>query len=236
MPATNFSDDAKSGRQPFTLGNSNMTTEPKPIPTKWIKRGPQPEVAPKPVSPLVSINNLAKRIREEFDPAEKERLEAQFKAECDAFDAINPGMREVNIAEVYKEASSAMGSTLTIPENVGKGEWTEFHSRLIKCKRSMASWVRDSRRYASGRWGSEFVAAAEQQMELALGIEPPAEQAEKPQHKDDIAFAASIAKRITRWDMSDIDEWNAAKIDLVLVELKPVEDIIQKLKSQVVDV
>ena len=211
-------------------------TIPKPTPIKWSKRGPQPEVRPKPVSPLVSINNLAKRIREEFDPAEKERLEAQFKAECEAFDAINPGTREVNIVEVYREASSVMGAGLTIPESVGKDEWQDFHSRLIKCKRSMASWVKDSRRYAADKWGNEFVAAAEEQMELSLGIDAPTGskpvQSQQPRVISAIMSLARIAPSIDDAISTMTDD----QLDQIREQIKPIEALIRKLNAQVIDI
>jgi len=51
-------------------------------PGKWTKRGVQPAVDGASNVPLIALNKLAERIREETDPKKKKRLEAEYTAQA----------------------------------------------------------------------------------------------------------------------------------------------------------
>jgi hypothetical protein len=147
-------------------------------PQKWIKRGPQPEVKPTEPSQAKKVAYLLAEIRECADPVRKAELEAAFEAQRQAYDAIAP---EPKIQDTYQAVIEAImpGANAEFSDDVTKPEWSSFHARLVKVKRHAGEWLSKSRKWASERWGIDYVTEAEVQMELDLGIQ----RIEKP-HDD----------------------------------------------------
>lgn len=213
-------------------------------PNKWQKRGFQPEVVPPAPSPLVAINKLLAQIREETDPAEKQRLEIQFKDECDAFDAINPNSMPVDIGQIYREIVTTIApianqtaeiipADFEMPETVSREQWLAIHRQIILCRRSVSNWLSKSRKFASDRWGIDFVTDAEVQMEMDLGIE----QRDKPKSLSDghreIAAVESFSQSFGKWLVKvgdGIDEWDRDKAVKVLAMVEPVAAFVEKLR------
>ena len=163
-------------------------------PDKWKSRGEQPEVKATVRPPLLAINELAARIREETDPVAKARLEVEYRKQEEELDALSSCQSSANLKGALSEMVDTfsvivdppddMTTELAMPESMNREQWLVVHERIIKCKRAAAGWVSKSRRFATERWGQDFVTDAEVQMELALGIEAPTETPSKP---DDVA-------------------------------------------------
>lgn len=209
-------------------------------PNKWVSRGFQPEVILPPKPPLLAINALAAQIREESDPTIKAELEGEFARQAKALDAVTSDPTSAKLKGVIDEITAifevivdpphTISEQIEIPECMSPDQWITIHKPLIECKRTISRWVSISRKFATVRWGIDYVAESEYQMTLALGIEVVDDPPPPPQ-KDDIAFASAIGKRVGKWDLSDVDEWNPAKRDTVLTELRPIVDLIDRIRS-----
>lgn len=209
-------------------------------PNKWVSRGFQPEVILPPKPPLLAINALAAQIREESDPSIKAELEAEFARQAKALDAVTSDPTSAKLKGVIDEISATfdivvdppqdLSQQIDMPECLSKDDWQLLHKRILVCKRAASGWLSKSRKFAAVRWGIDYVTDSECQMTLALGIEVVDDPPPPPQ-KDDIAFASAIGKRVSKWDLSDVDEWNPAKRDTVLTELRPIVDLIDRIRS-----
>ena len=60
---------------------------------------------------------------------------------------------------------------LAIPDGTTQEGWTDLHRTILTCKRAAGKWLSQSRKWATERWGIDYVAETEVQLELALGIE-----------------------------------------------------------------
>lgn len=209
-------------------------------PGKWIKRGPQPECPPTPISPTRSIRDLISRINSEVDPKEKAKLEAQFRAECRAYDAINPDSMPLDISSVYAEIVETLAPIASeggviiapdihFPDEITKDRWQDIHRQIIACRRSAARWLAKSRKFATDKWGESYVDQAEQQMELALGIE----HKESERHEPDVeAMTASVCRAVTKWGkVIESARWDKDKARAVLESLRPAVEIIKGLEA-----
>ena len=76
------------------------------------------------------------------------------------------------------ESTTFAPDALNIPSDITEEAWAEMHRTILLCRASSRLWLRQSRDYASTRWGVDYVAEAEMQMELALGLPEP--KPEKP--------------------------------------------------------
>jgi hypothetical protein len=146
-------------------------------PGKWIKRGPQPEVPATPPLPSIAIAKLLAEIRECTNTKEKEILEAKFNAECATYDALHPDSLPIDAKKLCEDFTASLRPIigadfgLSISENATQHEWVAMHHQLLQCKRHAAQWLSKSRKFASDKWGVDFVAESEAQLELELGIE-----------------------------------------------------------------
>lgn len=201
-------------------------------PQKWQRRGFQPEYIPPPPNPLIRINNLVREIREEKNPVRKAELEAQFKRECDEFDAINPEAKTVDIHALYSEIVSVVvptGEAISIPERIGKEEWEAIHKSILAAKASASAWASKSRRYATERWGAAYVNATEEQLELALGIQRIEQQPTEPTTEATLTRIASIANRLSPILGGNLDTWNEQQRQQALNAIMPIVELAKRL-------
>lgn len=209
-------------------------------PNKWIKRGPQPESPPPPKSPTQSIRELIQRINSETDPKEKARLEAKFHAECAAYDQLNPDSMPMDISAVYAdivhciapiavEAGVIIAPDIHFPSEITRERWSDIHRQIIACRKSASHWLSKSRKFATDRWGEEFVTRSEEQMELALGIE---HKEAKPDINID-AMTMNVCRSVTKWCKvaMEWDGWDKDKAKHVLESLQPAEAMIVRLRK-----
>ena len=62
---------------------------------------------------------------------------------------------------------------LNLPATLTPAEWTDIHRDILTCKKAASKWLTQSRDYGTSRWGIEFTADTEAQLELDLGLALP---------------------------------------------------------------
>jgi hypothetical protein len=206
-------------------------------PGKWTKRGVQPPVESSPSAPLAALNALAAKIREEADPVAKSRLEAEYAAQAKALEEVTTDSTSVKLGEAIIEIVSTFApivdphpdaeESIRMPETMTRAQWQEVHGRIMQCKRAAAGWLAKSRRFASERWGAEFVGKVEAQMELALGIEHR-DVTDTPA-VDVVRVAMTIGRRASALQDVDVSGWDQTKRSAVLDAIHPVLVLAQRL-------
>lgn len=207
-------------------------------PSKWAKRGVQPAVKSTAKPPLIVLNKLAEKIRVEADPIIKKRLQAEYSAQSKVLEDFTTDTTSQKLGAAIVEIVTTFSPIIDphpdaeegirMPETMSREQWKEVHSRILQCKRAAAGWLSKSRRFASDRWGVDFVEKCEAQMELALGIEHN-EANELPQ-TDHLKIASAIAKRIERWGDVDVATMDDCKRKAILETLRPVVILIERLQ------
>ena len=211
-------------------------------PGKWVKRGVQPEVPPCRKSLLVSLHELAAAIREESDPFRKATLEAQYAADTKALDALTCDPTSVSLRDTLTEISDCfsvivdppadLAEEIEMPESMTRVQWQQVHAKILKCNKAANGWLNKSRKFASERWGNDYVADCELQMSLALGDEPRAIPAKLDKPERDVAMAEQLGKTFARWTrIIDIERVTPDKARAMLVVLEPVADVVRKLRK-----
>jgi len=117
---------------------------------------------------------------------------------------------------------------LNLPHNLTTGEWKAIHKDILTCKRAASKWLQQSRDYSNGRWGMEFTANTEAQLELKLGlIFPEPKPALNPADKTKaIVTIEGLSQSFILWQrkMSDeIQGWDKDKLTRALNLLEPME-------------
>lgn len=209
-------------------------------PHKWEKRGVQPAVAPSIQSPLLALNKLASKIREETDPVAKKRLEAQYSAESKALDALTSDPTSVqlktalteivDVFSVIVDPPEHLTAELNMPESMDREQWREVHGTIIRAKHAAASWLSKSRRFASERWGIAFVEQTEIQMELSLGIKARDKPRPAALPNEWLLFTA-MERFAHKWDKVDVAAWDADLRGRALESLAPVIAVIERLRA-----
>ena len=125
---------------------------------------------------------------------------------------------------------------LTLPENLTKEEWTHGHTQLLIVKKSADKWLNQSREYSKKRWGLEFTADTEDQLELELGIAfPDPKPALNPADKTKaIVTIEGLSQSFILWQrkMSDeIQGWDKDRLNRALELLEPMEKEAQRIRS-----
>lgn len=118
--------------------------------------------------------------------------------------------------------------TLAMPQEATQEEWAAMHGRLITAKRFAKAWIKHSREWATAKWGMDFVATAEVQMEMALGIESPEKPADlNPQDKSSaIIMIEGISQSFAVWQRKmapEIEEWDRPRLQKFLDLVGPME-------------
>ena len=119
---------------------------------------------------------------------------------------------------------------VTIPQDATQEQWADIHRTILLCRKASRTWVKQSREWASERWGAEYVAQCEQQMELALGL-PPSDTTPKPDinpadKTKAIVTIEGIAQQFVMWHRkmdAKIDSWDRPQIEKALSLLEPIE-------------
>ena len=125
---------------------------------------------------------------------------------------------------------------LTLPDNCTMQNWMDVHRKILLCKRSAGKWLAQSRAYAVGKWGNEWTADAEAQLELDLGL-PMAE--EKPTLNPDdktkaIVTIEGLSQKFEMWErkMHDqIDAWDKPRLESALELLTPMEATAARIRQ-----
>jgi hypothetical protein len=117
---------------------------------------------------------------------------------------------------------------LNLPETLTTAEWTNVHRDILFCKKLASKWLNQSRDYATNRWGEEFMADTELQLELKLGLAlPEAKPALNPADKTKaIVTIEGLSQSFILWQrkMSDeIQTWDKGRLNRALELLEPME-------------
>lgn len=113
-------------------------------------------------------------------------------------------------------------------DETSKVEWYEIHGKLIHFKRYLSGWVKKSREFAADRWGIDFVAESEVQMELDLGLvhHQKPEQLNGPDKTKAIVTIEGISQSFSLWQRkmsAEVETWDREKLTRALDLLEPIE-------------
>ena len=140
-------------------------------------------------------------------------------------DIINP--------EIFK------ANGLQLSDTLGQSEWQNIHRTVLTCSKASRAWLRQSREFASGKWGADYVAEVEIQLELDLGIESK----EKPErielNPDDkskaIVTIEGICQQFTLWHRkmaTEIETWDRPRLEKALALLTPMEEQARRIRER----
>ena len=138
----------------------------------------------------------------------------------------------------------------SIPNDTRQGQWADIHRDLLwsraKTKKPAAKWLKLSRTFASDRWGVDYVAETEVQLELGLGLldltkPDPVHKALPLNPKDKttgIMTIEGLSQKFIIWHRKMRDEmprWNKWKIKRAIELVEPMArlhaELLARLKS-----
>jgi hypothetical protein len=125
---------------------------------------------------------------------------------------------------------------LNLPETLTPAEWTNIHKDILVCKRAASKWLSQSRDYSTTRWGMEFTADTEAQLELDLGLTLADE---KPTLNPDdktkaIVTIEGLSQKFTVWERKmsdDIGKWDRDRLERALELLSPMEATAARIRQ-----
>jgi len=127
-------------------------------------------------------------------------------------------------------------NALNLPETLTPAEWTNIHKDILVCKRAASKWLSQSRDYSNSRWGMEFTADTEAQLELDLGLTLTEE---KPTLNPDdktkaIVTIEGLSQKFSVWERKmhdDITKWDKARLTRALELLTPMEATAARIRG-----
>ena len=125
---------------------------------------------------------------------------------------------------------------LNLPDTLTPAEWTDIHKDILVCKRAASKWLSQSRDYSTARWGMEFTADTEAQLELDLGLTLADE---KPTLNPDdktkaIVTIEGLSQKFTVWERKmsdDIGKWDRDRLERALELLTPMETTAARIRQ-----
>jgi len=127
-------------------------------------------------------------------------------------------------------------NALNLPETLTPAEWTNIHKDILVCKRAASKWLSQSRDYSTARWGMEFTADTEAQLELDLGLTLTEE---KPTLNPDdktkaIVTIEGLSQKFSVWERKmhdDITKWDRDRLTRALELLTPMEATAARIRQ-----
>lgn len=125
---------------------------------------------------------------------------------------------------------------LTIPPAATQDEWQDIHRTILLCRKASKAWLKQSRDFAVSKWGAEYVAECEEQMELALGLPIPADKPQlNPADKSRaIVTIEGIAQSFALWQRkmaSEIERWDRPRLEKALALVEPIEAQAKRIRE-----
>jgi hypothetical protein len=129
---------------------------------------------------------------------------------------------------------------LVLPADMTQGQWQAVHHQILAARNFARRWVNQSRAFAEGKWGADYVAQAETQMELALGLSSPdpapAPKADlNPGDKSKaIVTIEGIHQQFTLWNRkmeTAIDSWDKPRLQKALGLVEPMERLAGRIRA-----
>jgi len=125
---------------------------------------------------------------------------------------------------------------LKIPDHTDQDTWRDIHKDILKCKAAASKWLNQSRKFAIGKWGEQYVAEAEVQLELHLGLPQPEE---KPKLNPDdksraLVTIEGISQSFSLWKRkmsSEIPYWSRDQKERALDLLEPLAQQYKEIKQ-----
>ena len=125
---------------------------------------------------------------------------------------------------------------LNLPETLTPSEWTAIHRDILVCKKAATKWLQQSRDYSTGRWGVEFTADTEAQLELDLGLAlPDAKPVLNPADKTKaIVTIEGLSQKFLLWQRKmneEVTTWDSDRLNAALNLLEPMEKEAQRIRN-----
>jgi hypothetical protein len=125
---------------------------------------------------------------------------------------------------------------LSIPADTTQEQWTDIHRSLLVCKKSATKWLSQSRSFASDRWGLDYVAETEVQLELGLGIlEPVKPEPLNPADKSKaIVTIEGVHQSFVLWQRKmsgEVETWDDDRLKRALDLLEPMEQQAKRIRE-----
>ena len=125
---------------------------------------------------------------------------------------------------------------LNLPDTLTPSEWTAIHRDILVCKKAATKWLQQSRDYSTGRWGVEFCADTEAQLELDLGLAlPDAKPALNPADKTKaIVTIEGLSQKFLLWQRKmneEVTTWDSDRLNAALNLLEPMEKEAQRIRE-----
>jgi hypothetical protein len=123
-----------------------------------------------------------------------------------------------------------------INQDATREEWMAIHRDILVCKNAASKWLTQSRDFATKRWGAEFMADTELQLELDLGLSLPAEKPTlNPADKTTaIVTIEGLSQKFQLWERKmsdDIGKWDKARLERALELLTPMEATAARIRG-----
>jgi hypothetical protein len=127
-------------------------------------------------------------------------------------------------------------NALNLPDTLTPAEWTDIHKDILVCKRAASKWLSQSRDYSTARWGMEFTADTEAQLELDLGLTlADAKPTLNPDDKTKaIVTIEGLSQKFTVWERKmsdDIGKWDRDRLERALELLTPMEATAARIRG-----
>lgn len=127
-------------------------------------------------------------------------------------------------------------SGVTINPDATREEWMAIHRDILVCKNAASKWLTQSRDFATKRWGAEFMADTELQLELDLGLSLPAEKPTlNPTDKTTaIVTIEGLSQKFQLWERKmsdDIGKWDRDRLARALELLTPMETTAARIRQ-----
>ena len=129
-----------------------------------------------------------------------------------------------------------VNGSIVFKDGLTKSEWYEVHRRLCHTKRYATAWIKSSREYGIIHHGMDYVAYAEVQIEMDLGMVhlPKPETLNPPDKSKAIVTIEGIHQSFVLWQrkMSDeVEEWDKDKLKRALDLLEPMETQAKRVRE-----
>ena len=134
------------------------------------------------------------------------------------------------------DTSTFTTEAVNIPDGCTMHDWMQIHRSILLCKTAASKWLAQSRAYAVGKWGTEWTADAEAQLELDLGLpQPEAKPSLNPSDKAKaIVTIEGLPQKFELWSRKMEDEittWDKPRLNRALELLTPFEQQAARIRS-----
>jgi hypothetical protein len=151
-------------------------------------------------------------------------------------DPTNPAYHMITTLTSETPSATFGLGILTIPDATTREDWRDLHRSILLARASAGRWLRQSRDWASDRFGVEFVAESEVQLEFELGMSLPEEKPTlNPNDKTrGILTIEGICSKFELWKRKMSEEfpkWDREQLEKAVELLEPIERQAKELRQ-----